>query len=163
MPKAARPSLTTEGVAGLILNAGQDDDAMSGRGRSFRIGHFAPAEALGKIAGEFLAPAAHMFRAGMDAFGGSGVGIVDPPVGVLCRRAAGSLDRRRHGGESPRLPVQRGEIAADLIRPHLRVAWRKAEMQPISLTPRGGFNSAIERLWRCGAWSCRAEWAGRIR
>ena len=45
-------------------------------------------QAIGEVPQELLAPPAHAPCARMDAFGGSGIRIVDPPVGMRAERGA---------------------------------------------------------------------------
>ena len=96
-------------VIGLILDVGEHDDAelwcfgfrltganaparvirrsRVGRRRKWwsclaRFGSLAALHAGCEIGEELGAPASDMLRAGVDAFGGCGIRVVDPPVGV---------------------------------------------------------------------------------
>ena len=96
------------------------------------------------------------------AAAGSGSSIHQ--LGCTRRRAAGSLERRRDGGERARLAVEAGKVAANHVRPHLGVARREAEPQHAAVARADGGDAAVEDHPRglC-ARSCRRAPAARTR
>ena len=130
--------------------------ALSVEVRCSRSGRLAAKHACREIAQECLAPPVHALCARMDAFGGGGIGIVDPPVGMH-RGARGRFAQRRwHGGELADWPSRPGKSLRITYGHTLasRGEKRNRSTRP-SLRGRGRDATVEDHPARCARWSCR--------
>ena len=110
----------------------------------------APPHPRREIAQEILAPSVHALAPGWTPSAAAGSGSSVHQLRMRGRRSARAFDRRRHGREPARLPVEAGEVARDRVGPHLRVARREAESQPLALDRAGAGMRSSKII--CAVW-----------
>ena len=95
-------------------------------------------------------PSVHALRASMDAFGRHRIRVVGPPVRMRRRRSASALDRRRHGRELARLPVEAGEVAARCVQDHTFASRGEKRNRSRSPSIAPGTMTRLSKIILCG-------------